>query len=219
MIKKNNTVELSIESIPTLENLEVSLRSKRMLGNVLGRHGPASKNGKQIADGLVRLVEKAVQEYKAAIKKFALFMCGNGEFDNYCRAQDHMESCIQSLHRAICYIERLRRMGFRQAEGAPFIPKPREIEFLRDEAKGRVRKLRDACEHLDKDIIAGKLGPDDDVAICLRLEGVDLSGISILYNELARWIEQIHHFAILLSQVHIVVDGSAPLGNAKNSTH
>ena len=79
MGKKNNTVELLNKCIPTLENLEVSLRGKRMFGNVLGIHGPTSKNGKQIADGLVRLVEKAVLEYRTARKKFALFMCGDGE--------------------------------------------------------------------------------------------------------------------------------------------
>lgn len=138
-------------------------------------------------------------------------MCGNGEFDDYCRSQDHIESCIQSLHRAICYLERLRRLGFRQADGSSFIPKPREIEVLRDEVKDRVRNLRDACEHLDKDIIEGRLHVDGDIAIHLGWEGADLSGINILYSELGRWIEQIHHFALLLSQVQIVV-GEVPKG-------
>jgi hypothetical protein len=176
-----------------------------MLGNLISVHGPASKHGKQIADGLVRLIEKTTLEYEAARDKFVLYMCDNGEFDHYCRAQDHFESCIQSLHRSICYLDRLRRLGLRQANGSSFVPKPREIKVLGEEVKGRVRKMRDACEHLDKDIIDGKLGEDADVAIHLGWQGIDLTAITISYAELASWIEQIHHFALLLSRVHIIV--------------
>lgn len=191
--------------MPTLRHLETSLRGKRMLGKILGVHGPPTPRGKQIADGYVRLVEKTITEYQASRERFVLFMGGDGAFDNYCRAQDHLESCVQSLHRAILYLERLRRLGIRQTDGSPFVPRPRELEVLRDDVKARVRDLRDACEHIDKDIIDGKISADADVAIHLGWEGVALAETRITYVQLAGWIEQIHHFALLLSRVQIVV--------------
>lgn len=193
------------ESMPTLRQLETSLRGKRMLGNIMGVHGPATPRGKQIADGYVRLVEKTILEYQASRERLVLFMDGDGDFDNYCRAQDHIESTVESLHRAILYLEQLRRQGFLQADGSPFVPKPRDLEALRDDVKARVRDLRDACEHLDKDIIGGKIPADSDVAVHVGWEGVDLAGTKITYVEMSRWIEQIHHFALLLSRVQILV--------------
>lgn len=52
-------------SMPAV-GLEASLRSKRQLGNLLGVHGPHTPRGKQVADGFVRLVEKAILEYQAS---------------------------------------------------------------------------------------------------------------------------------------------------------
>jgi hypothetical protein len=164
----------------------------------------------------VRLVEKAILEYQASREKLVLFMVGGGEYDNYCRAQDHLESSVQSLHRAILYLEQLRRLGLRQADGSPFIPKPRELGVLRNDVKTRVRDLRDACEHLDKDIVDGTISPDADVAIHLGWEGADLAGLRISYAELAKCIEQIHHFALLLSRVQIIV-GEPPKTKEESS--
>jgi len=205
MTQERTPVERLDESMPTLQQLETSLRGKRMLGNILGVHGPPTPRGKQIADGYVRLVEKTILEYQASRERLVLFMDGDGDFDNYCRAQDHLESTVQSLHRAILYLERLRRQGFLQADGSPFVPRPRDLEVLRDDVKARVRDLRDACEHLDKDIVDGKVSADADVAVHVGREGVDLAGTKITYAEMSRWIEQIHHFALLLSCVQIVV--------------
>ncbi len=192
------------QSMPPLDHLETSLRGKRMLGNILGVHGPPTPRSKQIADGYVRLVEKTILEYKASREKFFEFN-RDGAIDDYCRAQDHLESTVHSLHRAIMYLEQLRRFGFRQTDGSPFVPKPRELEVLREDVKARVRDLRDSAEHLDKDIIEGKISIDADVAIHLGWEGVHLAGTRITYVELARWIQQLHSFALLLSLVQIIV--------------
>lgn len=205
MTEKRNADERLADTMPTLEHLDTSLRGKRMIGNIMGIHGPPEPRAKQISDGYVRLVEKTIIDYQEARNKLFLFMAGSGEFDNYCRAQDFIESSVQSLHRAILYLDKLRRFGFYGADGSPFVPKTRELAVLRDDAKARVRKLRDACEHLDKDIIGGKIFPNSDVAIHLGWEAVDLCGITISYVDLAKWMKQLHHFALLLSRVQITV--------------
>jgi hypothetical protein len=206
MTHEKCAAELFPETMPSLEHLDTSLRGKRFLGNLMGIHGPPTARGKQIADGYVRLVEKAVIEYQQSREKLVLFIVNRAhEFDNYCRAQDHIESCIQSLHRAILYLDKLRGLGFRQADGSPFVPKPRELTVLRHPIKDRVRDFRDVCEHLDNDIICGNIWSGEDAAVHLGWDGVDLAGKKISYVELAKWLEQLHRFALLLSRVQITV--------------
>lgn len=84
-------------NMPSLESLELSLRSKRQLGNILAVHGPPTTRGKQIADGYVRLVEKAILEYESSRQNLTTFL-KDGFADDYFRAQDHFETCINSLH-------------------------------------------------------------------------------------------------------------------------
>lgn len=204
----NNAAVTRIEaSMPTLD-LEVSLRSKRLLGNLLGVHGPHTKRGKQIADGFVRLVEKAILEYQACRQRYFAFH-EKGEFDDHCRAQDHFETSIQSAHRAIAYLDRLRAMNIRQADGVPFIPRPRDLEILRDDVKRRVRVFRDFAEHLEDDIINDRLPVEAEVGIHLGWEKASLNHAEIVYVDLTRWLTQLHLFAGLLSRVNIVV---GPIG-------
>ena len=190
--------------MPSLEGLETSLLSKRFLGNVLGVHGPRLPRSKQITDGFVRLIEKTVIEYLHAREKLNAFL-REGYADDLFRAQDHFESCVQSLHRAVLYFERLRQFGFRGPDGSPFIPRPRDLEVLRDPVKRQIRRFRDLIEHLDADILAGLLPEHADTAIHLGWESARLSHSEIRYEDLARWIRQLHHYALLLSQVQLVV--------------
>jgi hypothetical protein len=189
--------------MPTI-TLETSLRSKRQLGLLLGVHGPHTPRGKQIADGFVRLVEKTILEYQSSRERLLAFL-KEGIADDYCRAQDHFETSIQSLHRAITYLDRLRGMGLRQADGTAFVPRPRELEVLRDDIKAKVRELRDFAEHLDQDIVGARIPPGAEIGIHLGWEKASLNGAEITYTDFVRWVGQLHHFAVLLSRVHITV--------------
>jgi hypothetical protein len=208
-IKSNDNqaaVERLERDMPSLDHLEGSLRSKRDLGKLLGLHAQPSNRGRQIADGYVRLVEKAVLEYQAARAKNIAFIA-DGLVDDMYRAQDHFESCIQSLHRAILYLERLRSMGYQREDGGPFIPRPRDLEILRSLAKKAIQDMRDAAEHLDIDILNGKLSDNATVGIHLGWDKASLGTLQISYTDLARWIGQLHELAALLSRVHIVTGG------------
>lgn len=212
-VENKEAIERVEANMPSLGHLEMSLRGKRELGHILGVHGPPTPRGKQIADGYVRLVEKTILEYQESREKLVAFL-KDGTLDHYFRAQDHFESSTQSLHRAILYLDRLRRLGFRQADGSPFIPRPSNLEVLRDDVKERVRQLRDLAEHLDKDIIEGKILDDADVAIHLGWDKAHLGETEIAYVDFIRWIEQLHYFALLLSRVQVVV-GERPDGNTE----
>ena len=190
--------------MPSLSDLETGLRGKRLLGRILGVHGPPTPRGLQIADGYVRLVEKTIIEYESARREMVSFMA-DGVLDSYFRAQDHFETCLHALHRAIIYLDRLRRLGIRRADGTPFVPRPSDLEVLNERIRTRVRDMRDACEHLDEDIIKGQIPKDAEVAIHLGWECAKLDDKEIFYTEISRWIIQLHQFALPLSIVKLVV--------------
>lgn len=203
-------------SMPSLEHLEQSLRSKRDLGKVMGVHAQPSGRARQIADGYVRLVEKVVLEYQESRTNLVAFLA-TGTADHEYRAQDHFESCVQSLHRAMEYLEQLRRFGYKRSDGTPFIPKPRELQVLRDSTRTQVRHMRDAVEHLDKDILEGRLQETAKVGIHLGWEKASLSSLTLGYTDVARWITQLHEYAALLSRVHLVVGPTAPKDDANDA--
>lgn len=207
-------VERVLRNMPPL-SVEMSLRSKRTLGKHLGVHGRGTARARQVADGFVRLVEKTVLEYEASRQKLIEFM-SDGAADDLFRAEDHFESCIQSLHRAIAYLDRLRSLGIRQTDGQAFVPRPRDLEVLRDETKSKVRRFRDFAEHLDKDVIDGSLPYDAEVSIHLGWDVATLNGAQIEYADLARWIKQLHSFALHLSVVHLVVGEAPPRPTGEN---
>lgn len=201
MIKMKKEEQLNM---PSLADLDASLRGKRLIGRIMGIHGPPTARGLQIADGYVRLLEKTVLEYEAARRELLSFF-HEKVLDNYLRAQDHFETCIQSLHRAILYLNRLRGLGFRGPDGTAFIPRPRDLTVLSEAVIKRVRVFRDASEHLDEDIISSRIPEDAEVAIHLGWNNASLVGFTISYEEIAKWIRQLHHFAVLLSKLELVV--------------
>ena len=202
--------------MPSLSDLEPSLRGKRFLGRILGVHGPPSARRLQIADGFVRLVEKTIIEYENTRRELLSFLSA-GVMDNYFRAQDHFETCLQSLHRAILYLDRLRRLGFRHPDGTPFVPRPRDLEVLNEGIRSRVRQIRDASEHLDEDIITGRIPEDAEVPIHLDWQSAKLADTEICYEEISAWIAQLHHFAVLLSKIELVVSSPGTNSNKGNA--
>ena len=193
--------------------LSASLRAQRRLGKTLGVHGPYDTKGQLIADGLVRLVEKAIVEYeltKAAVFEFL----PHGYLAHYHRAQDHFESLIQCLHRAITYLDRLRALGYRVADGSPLVPRPRDLEVLRDTTKSVVRSFRDRLEHMDEDILAGQLDAASDVGPRLGTLAAELGDTTLAYADVARWCHQLHGFARLLSEVTLTTGEPSPSGES-----
>jgi hypothetical protein len=216
MSNNQEGVERLIQGMPSLDHLETSLRSKRDIGKLLGVHAQPSGRARQIADGYVRLVEKAILEYNEARNILIAFL-SDGTADHLHRAQDHFESCVQALHRALIYFDRLRNFGYKRQDGTPFIPRPREIEVLRKSVRTPVRDMRDALEHLDNDILDGTLPEDLPAEIHLGWDTATLGTHKLRYTDVTRWIEQLHGFAALLSRVHLQV-GPAPAVERESAT-
>jgi hypothetical protein len=198
-------------AMPPLK-LDTMLRSKRELGHILGVHGPREPRGKQIVDGLVRLVDKCGLEYIAAREMLVKFLA-DGSVMHYHRAQDHFESCVQALHRAIKYLERLRALGYSN-NGVPLVPRPRDLEVIRDSTKSSVREFRDFVEHIEDDIVQGKVADDSNAFIHLGWSSASINGATLAYADVARWCSQLHEIAAPLSIVTLTASApEAPVDN------
>jgi hypothetical protein len=75
--------------------------------------------------------------------------------------------------------------------------------------------MRDAAEHLDEDILDGRLPDDATVGIHLGWDKASLGALQLGFADVARWIEQLHQFAALLSRVHIVTNLASNTGDVK----
>lgn len=197
--------------------LDSSLRAKRRTGKILRVHGPYDAKGQLIADGLVRLVDKAIIEYREAKSELLQFF-PDGYLYRYHRAQDHFESFVQSLHRAINYLDRLRARGYPGPDGNPLVSRPRDIEVLRESTKASVRVFRDHLEHLDEDILDDKIGPSEDVGPKLGATTATIGDATLAYVDLARWCGQLHVIAGQLSYVLLTVENPKGSGSEQGVT-
>jgi hypothetical protein len=191
------------EGMPDIA-LDTSLRAKRRLGKVMGIHGPYDPKGQLIADGLVRLVDKTVLEYKSSRTELMLFF-PDGYIYRYYRAQDHFETFVQCMHRVITYLDELRKLGYCSSDGVPLVARARDLEPLRDSVKKSVRDFRNNLEHLDREILAGNISQDEDVGPKLGSHEAFIGGASLAYVDCVRWCNQVHEIAARLSLVHIVL--------------
>lgn len=192
------------DGMPNIDHLESSLRTKRDLGKFIGVHKLPYGRGKQITDGFVRLVDKAVIEYGESRSKFIKFIAQGMADDEY-RASDHFESCIQSLHKAVNYIEKLRRMGYRRGDDLPLVPKPRDMTVLLENVRSEIRLFRDAIEHLDDDIMEGRLPENQRIGVHLGWEVATVGEYRLAYRDIVKWLGQLHEIAAILSRVHLKV--------------
>jgi hypothetical protein len=188
-----------------------TLRSKRELGHFLGVTAPAQPKGRQIVDGLIRLSDKSVCEYQACREALLAFL-RQGNADYLYRAQDHFESCVQSLHRAMNYLERLRALGYRTADGQPLVARPRDLEALRGDVRSEVRVFRDLLEHLEDDIAADRVPADSPGQLHLGWERATLEGTSLSYRDIVRWCTAVHELVAPLAQITLTV-GQPPGDN------
>jgi hypothetical protein len=103
--------------MPSLQLLEGSLRSKRDLGKLLGVHVQPGDRGRQIADGYVRLVEKALLEYQESRATLIAFLA-DGTADHQHRAQD-LARWIEQLHEFAALLSRVHLVVGPSPEAGP----------------------------------------------------------------------------------------------------
>lgn len=176
--------------MPSLEHLDSKNTLNALLNVFFRQKGVLPPPGQGLLNNLTRLTDKAVIEYEAARAALDRYVDPRGDraLSDVFRTFDHLETCLDALHRAGQHAEALR-----SAPGGPAInvkqtPSP--------EARDRVRKVRNAIQHAEERILRGKTGAA--TGRPLGLIGTDKSlmagdqGLYIRYDWLAAWITRYH---------------------------
>jgi hypothetical protein len=181
-----------------LSDLDSKLLINFALGSVFSGIGPRSSPARQLTSNLVRLTDKVVFEHEAARAELQRYL-NRRSLSSFFRGQGHLETCVQSLHRALNFAEALRRRGLQMTTGEPVIPRCRDVEVLSNPVRTRIKNFRDAIEHTDERLIKSGAPVGQVTALNPSEAGISLEGVSITYSELALWIRQLHGIAVRLN--------------------
>lgn len=178
-------------SMEDLSDCAIPVSVDRMMSLVFSDRGPRSSPEGPLATSLVRLVDMAIISHELAR---GAFVAWNEEMSPvaFLRGQGHLEACVGSAHRALNFAEKLKSRGLVTADG-PLIP--RALPVLSGDARQRIRKLRDATEHVDKQIAKGEWPVGQPIALEPRGAAMSLEGVRIGYGELAAWLRQLRGLA------------------------
>ena len=170
---------------PDISSLSDDLVSEYTLPVVFQSAVPSDAVLRGLTVGYVRLVDKCTDEYRRGRSYLDQFVRSESDLraSTILRAASHFETCINTMKRAINYLEALRR-----ARSGPQISK--NLAVFRE--ANRIRVLRDAIEHTDQDILNGAINPGNPHVLMVKDNGLALGGEEVSYQDLVRWLEQLH---------------------------
>ena len=178
--------------MPDLSDLNSKNALNFMLNIYFRGAGPKDKHAQMLVKSFARLLDKALYEYESARNSLLEdIKTPNEVMTPYFRTVDHLETCITTLQRTIEFARKIRKTS-----KAPVLP--RKVNVLSDDTGNRIKKIRNAIEHMDKDIIQGKLKENDSIALVAKSDALELSGEEIYYNELANWLRELHSLAKII---------------------
>jgi hypothetical protein len=169
-----------------------SLNGKKILGlilNLLFRGGgPKNNLAKALVNNYIRLVDQILWEYNAARDSLELYVSTPNEvISPLFKCIGHMESCIRTINRAINFARKIRHH-----QESPDVEK---LNVLSGRVGNRIEDMRNAIEHLECDILAGKMEEGGANTLIVRNDRIELFDKCISYSELAKWIEELHDLA------------------------
>ena len=179
--------------MPSLGHLTTGNAVWAAITATMGGFGVGGSPGRGLYTNLVRLTDKSIEEYEAA--RLALDAYVNAPTNQtrpiheLFRSFDHLENCIESLHRLGVHAKALRTAG----EAIALSQLPSE--------KGRnlIRRARNAIQHADERVTDGLTGFGTNravglIALSTRLQ-VGEGGLYIRYDWLAGWVERYYALA------------------------
>ena len=189
-ITKNNLQDLT--------DLDDKLVINRALGLVLSGTGPRTQPSAAFANSFVRLTDRSILEHELAREELTSFI-DYRSIQSFFRAQGHLETCIESMHRALNFAEALRRIGLKLPDGTALISRAKDSEILSSPVRKRIRDLRHAIQHVEERLINSGAPVGKPIALNPDNNGVSLEGVTITYDELARWLRELHKLAMYLN--------------------
>lgn len=156
---------------------------------------------------LVRLTDKAINEYLAACEACAEFEAhkNEGRVSPFFRAIDHIESCINSVYRATRHAQRLRsRIETSELDRTDW----RAVQ----NAETQLRRVRDTIEHTEEQLANDVITDEQLGLLWLNESSLAIADYQISYANLVMWIERVYKVATALRTAEAVRDGHDQTG-------
>ena len=154
---------------------------------------------------LVRLAEKAVEDYNAARQHFEDFAEQRaGITQALMGCINALEDCVNAVHRGFLFVERFRTVK-PSISGAPVFDddwklRLKSVEYL----VKRVNAVRNAIEHRDNDLPPDRERPEGDSAfLAPQNEHAYIEAERIAYADLARLVRTLHAVACSLAPLDV----------------
>lgn len=152
------------------------------------RGGPRDYHAQALWKNYIRLADQLVWEYTSAREALQEFVdTPPNTLSPLFRCIAHMETCINTMRRAILYARRMRRH-----QASPQIDK---LKVLSGDAGDRLIDLRNAIEHLESSILKGEISQGEPTTLMVQSDRVELANITIYYSELSEWAIELHSLA------------------------
>ncbi len=183
--------------MPDLSTFTTPVMLAYMLNVTLRGAGVRDYAGGVYLTGFLRMVDKAVFEYEAARVALEQYVASQNMTSLILRAVAHLETCINSTHRALKFVEHMR-----QYQAAPDIDRVVQRALSSD---GRaIPSIRNAIEHMDNWISTGQVRAGDPVALMVSEQGdmVSIASEQLSFHDLARLLSRLHALATDLSDYH-----------------
>src|ERR1700674_652951 len=176
------------DAMPDLGHLQAgSLRLHLTALSAIGHEPVQTEPDRAYVFNLVRLSEKALNEYSAARSNFREFVHRGASIEHLMRCIYNLETCVNAAHRGFEFFEALRRDGvepYGRSTMAELTRAQNVVRWLVDD----LRTLRDAIEHRD-DRLRGTRPAEDSASLLPRDSFLVIGGARLSYRELARAVE------------------------------
>jgi len=204
----NETMEIGSSSMseqhfkfvmPDLSSINTPAMPDTAMGIIIGKWAQRNDQVWLYIHNLIRITDKAIFEYEAARKSYLkqLDTLRNGvlPLSALFRSVAHLETCINSVRRALRFIERLN--GY---EGEAAISRTTR-KIIRIHAKVSVN-IRDVVEHMDEMIADGSFvkGKAPMLMLTESGDGACIADYSIQFGDLASLLRKLKELAIQLSE-------------------
>ncbi|MHC4475288.1 MAG: hypothetical protein ACYTEL_06575 [Planctomycetota bacterium] len=184
--------------IPDLSELR-ELSTLAAMNCIFRGAGPKDHQTYALTLNFIRLIELSIREYESArgmVARFAATTKSAG-FNYMVTASGNFEVCVDALKRAVNHLKRIRAHPHAPASLIRLLP--RNTKVLTGRVEGQVTDMRNAIQHLEKDILEGRVVHGQALALFPGDDGIELGGQKILYTDLSDWLRELHGRASALA--------------------
>lgn len=112
------------------------------------------------------------------------------------QAAYYFEFCIDKLLQALKFLRAIKKD--RDAPKTLQTKMRRDLGVLKSES--RIREFRNCLQHLESDVISGKIAYNQPVALYPQEDNIEVASYSISYSDLASWLRELSRISTLITE-------------------